>query len=101
MSSGGKCLGRRKPGILVCAPILLFGFVFSLRAQTPSVQRYKVEGGVSAPHVLHAPDPEYSDEARRVGNQGTCVLRLVVGADGRPRDIQVSRRLGTGLDQRR
>jgi len=61
---------------------------------------YKVGGGVSAPRVLYAPDPEYSDEARRAKHQGTVVLWVVVGPDGRVRDVRVQRSLGMGLDER-
>jgi periplasmic protein TonB len=59
---------------------------------------YKVGGGISAPKPLATPDPEYTDEARRAKIQGTCILWLIVGADGRPRDIKVVRGLGYGLD---
>jgi len=61
---------------------------------------FRVGGGVSAPRPLQTPDPEYSEEARKAKYQGTCVLWLIVGADGRPRDIKVARSLGMGLDQK-
>ena len=40
------------------------------------------------------------EEARKAKYQGTCVLWLVVGPDGRPRDIRVARSLGLGLDEK-
>jgi len=61
---------------------------------------FRVGGGVSAPKVIYNPDPEYSDEARKAKIQGTCVLWLIVGPDGRPRDIKVQRTLGMGLDEK-
>ena len=61
---------------------------------------FRVGGGVSAPRTLYAPDPEYSEEARKAKFQGTCVLWLVVGPDGRARDIRVTRSLGLGLDEK-
>lgn len=61
---------------------------------------FRVGGGVSAPRALYAPDPEYSDEARRAKYQGMVLLWVVVGADGRPHDIRVQRSLGMGLDER-
>jgi TonB family protein len=60
----------------------------------------RVGSGVSAPRALYAPDPEYSEEARNAGYQGTVVLWLVVGADGLPHDIRVQRPLGKGLDEK-
>jgi TonB family protein len=61
---------------------------------------YRVGGGVSAPKALYAPDPEYSEEARKAKYQGTVVLWVVVGPDGRPRDLKVQRTLGMGLDEK-
>jgi len=61
---------------------------------------FHVGGGVSAPKVLYQPDPEYSEEARKAKFQGTCVLSLVVGPDGRPRDLRIARSLGLGLDEK-
>jgi len=56
--------------------------------------------GVSAPKAIYQPEPEYSEEARKAKYQGTCVLWLIVGPDGKPRDIKVSRNLGMGLDEK-
>jgi periplasmic protein TonB len=61
---------------------------------------YKIGGGVSAPKAIYAPDPEYSEEARKAKFSGTCVLWLVVGPDGKARDIRVARTLGLGLDEK-
>ncbi|HEY7098399.1 MAG TPA: energy transducer TonB [Terriglobales bacterium] len=61
---------------------------------------FKVGGGVSAPRPISTPDPEYSEEARKAKYQGTCVLWLIVGPDGKPRDVRVARSLGLGLDEK-
>lgn len=61
---------------------------------------FRVGGGVSAPRPLYSPDPEYSEEARKAKYQGVVVLHLIVGPDGRPRDIRVQRNLGMGLDDK-
>jgi periplasmic protein TonB len=61
---------------------------------------FRVGGGVSAPRPTYTPDPEYSEEARKAKYQGTCVLWLIVGPDGKPRDIKVARTLGLGLDEK-
>ena len=55
---------------------------------------------MSAPRATFAPDPEYSEEARKAKYQGTVVLWVVVGPDGRPHDIRVQRTLGMGLDEK-
>lgn len=61
---------------------------------------YRVGGGVSAPRAIFAPEPEYSEEARKAKYQGVVVLGLVVGPDGKPRSLHVERGLGMGLDQK-
>jgi len=59
---------------------------------------YKVGHGVSAPQATYQPDPEFSEQARKMGYEGTCVLWLVVDANGMPRQIRVARPVGMGLD---
>jgi TonB family protein len=61
---------------------------------------FRVGGGVSAPRAMDTPDPEYSEEARKAKYQGVCILWLIVGPDGHPRDVKVARSLGMGLDQK-
>jgi periplasmic protein TonB len=48
---------------------------------------------------LRCPDPLYSDEARKAKMQGQVTMRVLVGADGHARDIQVTRGIGLGLDE--
>jgi TonB family protein len=61
---------------------------------------FRVGGGVSAPRPIYDPDPEYSEEARKAKYQGTVLLWVVVGPDGKPHDIRVQRSLGMGLDEK-
>ena len=61
---------------------------------------FRVGGGVLAPKPIETPDPQYTDEARRARFEGTCVLAMVVGPDGKPHDIRIQRGLGMGLDQK-
>jgi len=61
---------------------------------------YHVGGAVSAPQLVSAPDPEFTDEARRVNYGGVCVVSLIVDAQGNTQRIQVVRHLGMGLDEK-
>lgn len=61
---------------------------------------YHVGGGVSNPILIYAPDPEFSDEARRAKYQGVCVVGVVVDAQGMPQRVHIVRPLGMGLDEK-
>jgi len=61
---------------------------------------FHVGNGVTAPIPIYQPDPDYSDEARKAKYQGTVVLNVIVGPDGRVHSAQVARSLGMGLDEK-
>lgn len=42
------------------------------------------EAGVVAPKQLYAPEPEFSEKARKANEQGTVTIFLIVGTDGLP-----------------
>src|SRR5260370_41725073 len=48
----------------------------------------------------YKPEPEYSQEARRLGIAGSVVLFLTVDVSGKPRDVTVLLPLGVGLDEK-
>lgn len=61
---------------------------------------YRVGGGISAPVAIYAPDPEFSDEARRAKYQGIVIISVIVDAHGNPVNPRVIRPLGMGLDEK-
>jgi TonB family protein len=61
---------------------------------------YSVGNGVSSPRVIYKPEPDYSEEARKVRLQGLVVVSAVVGPDGRPTHLRIARSLGMGLDEK-
>jgi TonB family protein len=61
-------------------------------------QIYHVGGDVTAPKLVYAPDPEYTEKARRAKYEGVCVISTVVDAQGNATNVQVVRQLGMGLD---
>ncbi len=61
---------------------------------------YRPGNGVSGPRVIYQTDPEFSEEARKAKYQGTCILGLIVDAEGRPTNIHVVTSLGMGLDEK-
>jgi bla regulator protein BlaR1 len=63
-------------------------------------QIYHIGGDVSAPKLIFAPDPEFTEKARRAKYQGVCVISTVVDAQGNPTQVLVVRHLGMGLDKK-
>jgi TonB family protein len=59
---------------------------------------YKIGGEVSTPKIIHKIQPEYSEAARKDKLQGSVLLGVTIGADGKPKNIQVLRGLRSDLD---
>ncbi len=57
-------------------------------------------GRIIAPVVLYQVEPEFSEEARKAKYQGTVVLAIEVGEDGKPRGFHILQGLGLGLDEK-
>ena len=60
----------------------------------------RIGGGVSAPIVLFAPEPEFSEEARKAKAAGNVLVYLQVDAQGRPNHVHVLHGIGLGLDEK-
>lgn len=67
---------------------------------TPAAGVFRVGDGVTAPRAIYAPNAASNKKERTAENPGVCVLGLVVGADGKPRDIRVVRPLAKESDKR-
>jgi TonB family protein len=107
--SPGRRLLLASVGVAAVVGPVLFGLWNTprVRAQSPEASQgagaphiYHVGGDVSAPQLIIAPDPQYSEEAKRAKYQGVCVVSLIVDAQGNPQRVQVVRHLGKGLDQK-
>jgi periplasmic protein TonB len=57
------------------------------------------DSGVSAPKPIYAPEPEFSEEARKAKYQGVVGMNVIVGPDGRIHDPHIVHSLGMGLDE--
>jgi protein TonB len=60
----------------------------------------RIGGGVSAPVVLFAPEPQFSEEARKAKVSGNVLVYLQVDATGKPTHVRVLRGIGLGLDEK-
>jgi protein TonB len=54
----------------------------------------------SGPVPVYQPDPQYSDAARKAKFQGTCIVQVTIGADGRVSHPVIVQPLGLGLDKK-
>ncbi|MDP8990641.1 MAG: TonB family protein [Acidobacteriota bacterium] len=73
---------------------------FKLDALSTPAGVYRIGNGVSAPRVASKLEPHYSEEARIGRLQGTVTVSVVVGEDGRAKNIRVTKSLGLGLDEK-
>jgi beta-lactamase regulating signal transducer with metallopeptidase domain len=71
-----------------------------LSTWVPGAKVYQIGTGVAAPKLIFAPDPEFTDEARRAHYQGVCVIALIVDSAGNPQRPQVVRPPGHGIGQK-
>ncbi len=55
---------------------------------------------VTDARAIYAPEPDYTEEARQAHREGPCVVSLIVGLDGKPSNIVVTKKLGMGLDEK-
>jgi|HubBroStandDraft_1064217.scaffolds.fasta_scaffold528243_2 TonB family protein len=62
--------------------------------------KYHVGDGVSAPKLLFAVDPEFTDQARHKRVAGTVVVALTVDTAGNPQDVRVARSMSQDVDKK-
>src|SRR5450631_3655245 len=85
--------------LIVSATICSAGMLTAQTESAPEVVE-KLGRGMSPPRVTYSPPPQYSEKARVAKYQATCILKLIVGADGNPRNIRVTNPIGLGLDEK-
>jgi TonB family protein len=69
------------------------------RQTAAAAQASRTGNGVAVPKLLHKIEPNYSFEARAVKAQGTVVVSVVIGTNGRAADVQLRKSVGYGLDE--
>lgn len=61
---------------------------------------YVKKGVITPPKVKFTPDPEYSTEARQVKYEGRTRVSLIVDEAGAVKELQITKPLGLGLDEK-
>jgi TonB family protein len=74
--------------------------LLDVTSSLPSAATPAGENGVGYPSCQHCPRPDYADEARTLKVQGDIWLTVVVTPQGDPTDIDITKGLGHGLDQK-
>jgi TonB family protein len=52
------------------------------------------------PTPIYSPDVEYTDAAKAAKFEGSCVVVVTVGIDGKPSNVLVTKKIGMGMDER-
>jgi periplasmic protein TonB len=60
---------------------------------------YEPGNGLTPPKGVYMPNPEYSEKGRKKKISGTVLVEMVVRADGKVRDVKVTKSLEPSLDQ--
>lgn len=68
-------------------------------ADEPEDQPIDIRAGVTPPQLTYKFEPKYNPSARDAGVQRDVLLRLIVGKDGVPRDVELVSPLSFGLDE--
>lgn len=63
------------------------------------VEEFKPGKGITAARAIYAPDPPYSEKARKDRYEGMCTLSVVIGTDGLPHHMKPIQIVGDGLDE--
>ena len=77
--------------------LILFSTSFVVPARAETV--YKIGGDVLAPKLIKKSEPQYTKRARHDKIQGIVFIDLIVGANGRPKNIRVEKSLAPDLDK--
>jgi TonB family protein len=66
----------------------------------PATAGGQLPPGVKAPVLILKSDPQFTEEARKAGTEGTVLLSIVIGADGNVQDSSIVKSLSPDLDQK-
>ncbi len=92
-----------RAAVVFAAAVITIGMVSGKpRAQEPGQngEVFRVGHGVRQPRVISRVEPEYSVGAQAAKVEGTVLLSVVIGTDGLAHNINVVKKLGSGLDEK-
>jgi TonB family protein len=95
--SDGKVLAIRSQTIV--SSEFLESLVTPFPPDVQNAPRGNYRKGAGIPSCAYCPNPSYSDLARSKKIQGTCIVEVLVSAEGDPQQVRPLRLLGYGLDE--
>jgi TonB family protein len=95
---------QQAAALCICLVLVGSGFAEQEKATTTTASQevaVEVGPGITPPHPVFTPDPEYPESFRKGKHkiQGTCVLGLTVDKEGLVQGVHVTRSLDKRLDQ--
>ncbi len=91
-------LTRRAAAVATGALLFVLCSILLVRPATAE-QVYKVGGDVKAPKLIHQVEPQYSEAARDAHIEGTVVLSVIIGTEGKASGFDVLKSLHPDLDR--
>ena len=85
--------------VLIVLALMFVGAVGVLSAQSGTKKVYELTDEITAPRLLEAATPGYTDEAKKKKIQGEVIVTVVVDEKGEVTEPKVKKGLGAGLDE--
>jgi TonB family protein len=85
--------------VLIVLALMFVGAIGVLSAQSGTKKVYELTDEITAPRLLEAATPGYTDEAKKKKIQGDVILTVIVNEKGDVTEPKVKKGLGAGLDE--
>jgi TonB family protein len=85
--------------VLIVLALMFVGAVGVLSAQSGTKKVYELTDEITAPRLLEAATPGYTDEAKKKNIRGEVIVTVIVNEKGDVTEPKVKKGLGAGLDE--
>jgi TonB family protein len=62
--------------------------------------KYHVGDGVTPSQLIYSVEPEFSEKARKKHIWGSCTVSIIVGTDGIPVDVRITKSVADGVEEK-
>jgi TonB family protein len=85
--------------VLIVLALMFVAAVGVLSAQSGAKKIYELTDEITAPRLLEAASPGYTDEAKKKKIEGEVIVTVVVNEKGDVTEPKIKKGLGSGLDE--